>query len=217
MRYREGHCRTPWHLLPDRLDDDVTEDQAVCFIEADVERVGLIRFGFARAQATFTGRSAYDPRDWLELSIYGYLTRIRFSPRPEQETHRHVELIWLLRKLRPDFKPLADLKQHHTKALQALFREFVPLSRQLALFGAALLAMDGRQFKAVNTTHQHLTRATLEKSLKDIDEKVEQDLRNPDAATTAGGPQRGRASPRRLPPAENRAKLSQWLIHRIAT
>jgi transposase len=182
MRYIEGHCRTPRLLLPDLLDDYVTEENPVRFIDAYVASLDLVSLGFARAQAAFTGRPAYDPRELLKLSIYGDLHRIRSSRRLEREPHRHVELIWLLRKLSPDFKTMADFRKHHTQALQALFRAFVLLCRQLDLFGAELLAIDGSQCKAVNNKHKNLTPAKLEKARKDIDAKVAQYLRDLDAA-----------------------------------
>jgi hypothetical protein len=93
-----------------------------------------------------------------------------------------VALIWRLRKLRPDFKTIADFSKTHTTALQALFREFVRLCRQLDRFGAALLASDGSQFKAVHSTHQNFTQATLEQALKGIDAQVEQYWRDLDAS-----------------------------------
>jgi transposase len=182
MRYIEGHCRTQQLLLPDVIDDYVTEENPVRFIDAYVESLDLESLGVARAQAALTGRPAYDPRDLLKLYIYGYLNRIRSSRRLERETHRNVELIWLLRKLRPDFKTIADFRKHNTKALQALFREFVLLCKQLDLFGAELLAIDGSKLKAVNSKHKNFTKAKLEKALKDIDEKVAQYLRDLDAA-----------------------------------
>jgi transposase len=114
----EGDCRTQRLLLPDLLDDSVTEENPVRFIDAYGESLDLERLGFARAQAALTGRPAYAPRDLLRLYIYGYLNRIRSSRRLEREPHRHVELIWLLRKLRPDVKPMADFRKNNTKALQ---------------------------------------------------------------------------------------------------
>jgi transposase len=182
MRYIEGHCRTQRLLLPDVIDDYVTEENPVRFIDAYVEGLDLESLGVAQAHAALTGRPAYDPRDLLKLYIYGYLNRIRSSRRLERETHRNVELIWLLRKLRPDFKTIADFRKHNTKALQALFREFVLLCKQLDLFGAELLAIDGRKLKAVNSKHKNFTKAKLEKALKDIDEKMAQYLRDLDTA-----------------------------------
>jgi transposase len=182
MRYIEGHCRTQQLLLPDVIDDYVTAENPVRFIDAYVEGLDLESLGVARAQAALTGRPAYDPRDLLKLYIYGYLNRIRSSRRLERETHRNVELIWLLRKLRPDFKTIADFRKHNTKALQALFREFVLLCKQLDLFGAELLAIDGSKLKAVNSKHKNFTKTKLEKALKDIDEKIAQYLRDLDTA-----------------------------------
>jgi transposase len=182
MRYIEGDCRTQRLLLPDVIDDYVAEENPVRFLDAYVDGLDLERLGVARAHAALTGRPAYDPRDLLKLYIYGYLNRIRSSRRLERETHRHVELIWLLRQLRPDFKTMADFRKHNTKALQALFREFVLLCKQLDLFGAELVAIDGSKLKAVNSKHKNFTKAKLEKALKDIDEKMAQYLRDLDTA-----------------------------------
>jgi transposase len=146
-----------------------------------VESLDLVRLGCARAQAACTGRPADDPRDVLTLSIYGDRNRIRSSRRLARETHRHVERSWLLRQLRPDVKTIADFRKHHTKALHALFRALVLLCRQVELFGAALLAIDGRTCKAVTNNHQHFTPATLEKALKDSDAQVEPSGRDLDA------------------------------------
>jgi transposase len=176
MSYIDGYCRTQRLLLPDVLDDYVTEEHPVRFIDAYVESLDLERLGFARAHAVLTGRPGYDPRDLLTLYIYGDLNRIRSSRRLERETHRNVELIWLLRKLQPDFETMADFSKHHTTALQALFRECVLLCKQLDLFGAELLAIDGSKFKAVNSKHKNFTKAKLAKALQDIDEKVKQYL-----------------------------------------
>jgi len=147
-----------------------------------VERLDLLSLGFARAQAAFPGRPAYDPRALLKLSLYGDLNRLSASRRLEREPHRQVEFLWLLRKLRPDFKPIADFRTKNPTALHALFRECVLLCKQLDLCGAALLAIAGSTCKAVNHHHKHCTPATLEQALKDLDAKVEPDLRDLDAA-----------------------------------
>jgi transposase len=83
MRYIAGHYRTQRRLLPDFIDDDVTEENPVRCIEAYVERLDLERLGVARAQPALTGRPAYNPRDLFKLYISGYLNRIRSSRRLE--------------------------------------------------------------------------------------------------------------------------------------
>jgi transposase len=180
MSSSEGHCRTQWRLWPDRLDDAVPAEKPVRVMAAEVASLELARLGCARAHAAFTGSPAYAPREVLTRSISGDLHRSRASRRRARATHRHVELRWLLRKLRPDFKPLADVRKQHPKALHALCREVVLLGRQVARFGAERLASEGRKCQAVNTTHTPLTPATREQALQAIDAQVEQSWRDLD-------------------------------------
>ena len=101
-----------------------------------------------------TGRPGYAPADLLKLYIYGYLNRVRSSRRLEAETHRNIEVIWLLRHLKPDFKTIADFRRDNRNAFRHVFREFVLLCRQLDLFGRELLAVDGTRIKAINRDAQ---------------------------------------------------------------
>src|SRR3954447_22965321 len=104
--------REPW-----AVDDYVAADNPVRFIEAFVDSLDLAAAGFARVQPKATGRPGYAPADLLKLYIYGYLNRTRSSRRLEAETHRNIEVIWLLRHLRPDFKTIADFRRINHKAL----------------------------------------------------------------------------------------------------
>ena len=89
--------------------------------------------GFQRVQPSDKGRPDYDPADLLKLYIYGYLNHIRSSRRLEVETHRNLEVIWLLRQLRPDFKTIADFRRDNRRAFRAMFRQFVQLCCELDL------------------------------------------------------------------------------------
>jgi len=150
MRYIEGSCRHQQLMFPETVEQYISEENPVRFIDAFVDRLDLESLGIERAQPAATGRPSYDPKDLLKLYIYGY--RIRSSRRLEQETHRNVELMWLLRMLRPDFKTIADFRKDNLKGLKGLFRQFVLLCKELDLFGAELIAIDGSKFKAVNST-----------------------------------------------------------------
>src|SRR3954465_11591248 len=103
-----GLDRSQLLLLPEAVDDYVGPDNPVRFIEAFVDQLDLQGAGFVRVEAKATGRPGYDPADLLKLYIYGYLKRVRSSRRLEAETHRNIEVIWLLRHLKPDFKTIAD-------------------------------------------------------------------------------------------------------------
>ena len=129
-----------------------------------------------------TGRPGYDPGDLLKLYLYGYLNRIRSSRRLELETHRNLEVIWLLRRLQPDFKTIADFRRDNRRAFRQVFRSFVKLCRELDLYGRELLAVDGTRIKAVNSRERNFTRANLKHRLKKVDERLERYLKEMDEA-----------------------------------
>ena len=131
------------------------------------------------------------PGDLLRLYLYGYLHRIRSSRRLEQETHRNVELMWLLRRLTPDFKTIADFRRDHPAALKGVGREFVLLCRRLDLFGGELLAIDGSKFRAVNARDRSYTPARLATLQRDIDHTIARYLRELERQDQARGGHRG--------------------------
>jgi transposase len=191
MTYITGHDRSQLLLLPEAVDDYVGSDNPVRFIDAFVDGLDLAAAGFGRVEPKVTGRPAYAPADLLKLYIYGYLNRVRSSRRLEAETHRNIEVIWLLRHLKPDFKTIADFRRDNRNAFRQVFREFVLLCRQLDLFGRQLLAVDGTRIKAVNNKDRNFTRASLNQFIKAADAKLEDYLQRLDKSdateSTAGG------------------------------
>ncbi len=177
MAYIAGPDRTQAVLLPEVLDDYVGADNPVRFLDAFVAQLDLDALGFQRAVPAETGRPGYDPGDLLRLYLYGYLHRIRSSRRLEQETHRNVELMWLLRRLTPDFKTIADFRRDHPAALKGVCRECILLCRRLDLFGGELLAIDGSKFRAVNARDRSYTPARLATLQRDIDRTIAHYLR----------------------------------------
>lgn len=177
MAYIAGTDRTQAVLLPDVLDDYVTLDNPTRFLDAFVAQLDLGGLGFQRSLPADTGRPGYDPGDLLRLYLYGYLHHIRSSRRLEQETHRNVELMWLLRGLRPDFKTIADFRRDHAEALKGVCREFILLCKRLELFGGELLAIDGSKFRAVNARDRSYTPARLAKLQRDIERTIARYLR----------------------------------------
>ena len=172
MAHLSGHDRSQLLLLPEAVDDYVGPDNPVRFIEAFVDELDLAEAGFIRVVPKATGRPGYDPADLLKLYIYGYLNRVRSSRRLEAETRRNIEVIWLLRGLKPDFKTIADFRRDNRAAFRPVFRAFVLLCRQLDLFGRELLAVDGTRIKAVNNKNRNFTRAALSTFVQQADEKL---------------------------------------------
>ncbi len=138
-----GSDRSQSLLLPPEIDDYVGADNPVRFIDAFVDGLDLSAIGFVRATPERTGRPGYYPGDLLKLYIYGYLNRVRSSRRLEVETHRNLEVIWLMRQLRPDFKTIADFRRENREAFKGVFRQFCDPLRRIE-FVRARAACGGR-------------------------------------------------------------------------
>lgn len=187
MSHLRGADRSEVQLLPPCLDDYVAADSACRFIDAYVEGLDFQVLGFVRAEAAATGRPGYHPADLLKLYLYGYLNRIRSSRRLEAEAGRNLEVIWLLRGLRPDFKTIADFRKDNRAAFKPLFKQFNLLCRKLGLFGAELVAIDGSKFKADSSGSRRYTPEQLRELIAKIENRIDDYLSRCDDQDDEGG------------------------------
>jgi len=167
----KGESRTQATLFPERIDDYIDEENPVRVVDVFVDSIDLADIGFKTIPAD-TGRPAYHPSTMLKLFIYGYLNRVQSSRRLEREAGRNVELMWLLERLAPDFKTIADFRKNNGKAIRKVCREFVLICRKLNLFADAFVAIDGSKFKAVNTRDKNFTKAKVKRRLEQIDQSI---------------------------------------------
>jgi len=185
MNHRTGLDRSQTLLFPERLEDYIGPENPVRFLDAFVGSLPLHVLGFAKAQVAATGRPPYDPAALLKLYLYGYLHRIRSSRLLEAECQRNVEVIWLLGKLVPDHKTIADFRKDNLQPLRAVSRQFTLLCRQLKLFGGELLAVDGSKFGAVNARDQNYNAARLEELIARADARLAEYLEQLDRTDAA--------------------------------
>ncbi len=169
-------------MLPESLDDYVSDTNPVRVIDVFVDELDLVSLGFESATPADTGRPAYHPAILLKIYIYGYLNRIQSSRRLERETQRNVELMWLTGRLMPDFKTIANFRKDNSKAIRGVCRQFVVLCQQLGLFGENLVAIDGSKFKAVNNRDRNFTSAKLKRRMEEIESSISRYLTALDAA-----------------------------------
>ena len=207
MTHIAGFGRDQLLLLPEAVDDYVEVDNPVRFIEAFVDGLDLAGAGFARVEAKATGRPGYAPGDLLKLYIYGYLNRVRSSRRLEREAQRNIEVIWLVRGLKPDFKTIADFRRANCGAFKSVFRQFVLLCRRLDLYGRELLAVDGTRIKAVNNKDRNFTRSSLRAFIRAADERLNEYLERLDHGDVEDGATNGGARTKNL--AEKIAALGE--------
>ena len=162
-RFVEGADRGQSTLFPECLEDWIGEDNPVRVIDVFVEELDLGGLGFDGVAPEATGRPSYHPSVLLKLYIYGYLNRVQSSRRLEREAGHNVEVMWLLGRLVPDHKTIADFRKDNGGAIRQVCARFVALCRTMGLLTQASVAIDGSKFKAVNNRDRNFTRAKMER------------------------------------------------------
>ena len=181
-RFVQGDDRGQSTLLPECLDDWVVENNPVRVIDAFVDALKLGELGFGGVDPADTGRPSYHPAALLKLYIYGYLNRVHSSRRLEREAGRNVEVMWLLARLAPDHKTIADFRRDNGPGIKKVCAQFVEVCRKLGLLAKASVAIDGSKFKAVNNRDKNFTKAKVERRRKQLEESVARYLAQLDTA-----------------------------------
>ncbi|MGB9204902.1 MAG: IS1182 family transposase [Terriglobales bacterium] len=175
MAYIEGEARGQHTLFPSTLDDLIPADHVCRVIEAFVEKLSMEKLGFVRAEPAETGRPGYDPRDLLKLYLYGYLHQVRSSRRLEAECRRNVEVMWLLGRLVPDYKSIAEFRRIHREAVSRAGSELVQWARQVGLVKGEWVAIDGSKFRAVASAATVREREAVKRYLDQLESVDEQE------------------------------------------
>lgn len=172
MAYIVGIDRCQATLLPATVDDYVEVDSPVRVIDAFVENLDVSALGFQRGTPAPTGRPGYDPSDLLKLYLYAYLNEVRSSRRIERECKRNVEVMWLVGKLVPDHKTIADFRRVNGDAIIATCRAFVLFCREQGLFTARLVAIDGSKVRAAASPLRVLDEARIGEEQEKLDKQI---------------------------------------------
>lgn len=184
-RFVEGADRDQASFLPARLEDYVSSDNPVRVIDAFVDELDLADLGFARVQPAVTGRPGYAPGTMLKLYVYGYLHQLTSSRKLEREAGRNIELMWLIGKLVPDFKTIADFRHDNPGAIQIACQRFVAICRALRLVGGGMVAIDGSRLRAVNTHEKNYTKGKLARRKAHVEESIARYLAELEEADSA--------------------------------
>jgi len=182
MRHIQGEDRHQKSLLPDSVEDFVDADNPIRVIDAYIGSLDVVSLGFDKAVPQSTGRKPYDPHDLLKLYVYGYLNRVTSSRRLETECHRNLEVIWLMRRLQPDFKTIADFRKDNGEAIRNACRSFIRFCRDANLLTAGVVAIDGSKFKSAASKDKMLTRKQLDRDRAKVLSDIEKYLSQLDSA-----------------------------------
>ncbi|SHJ93292.1 Transposase [Arenibacter nanhaiticus] len=185
MEYQQGENRHQLALYTTCLDDMVPHDNSVRFIDQFVDSINLQELGFQ--SLPFQGRPPYNPADLLKLYIYGYMNRLRSSRDLEKECHRNLEVIWLLKNLKPDHNTIARFRKDNPKAIKRVFRFSVEIAKNFNLIGGMLIAGDSTKLRAQNSKKNNYNKKKIQRHLEYIDNKLEEHNK---ALSTADGDQK---------------------------
>ncbi len=173
MSYIQGTDRDQL-CLPTCLEDMISADNPVRVIDAFVDMLDMESLGFHKHKPAHTGRPSCDPKDLLKLYLYGYFFSIRSSRRLMRECRRNVELFYLLRGLKPDFRTIADFRKDNPEAIRGAFIELVHLCTFLDLYDLSEdIAIDGSKFRAVNANKKMYNQEILNKKCERIQRKLD--------------------------------------------
>jgi len=166
MGFIQGEGRTQGTLFPVTLDELIPQDHLCRVIDAFVDRLDMAGLGFERAEPGETGRPGYDPRDLLKLYPYGYLQQVRSSRRLENECRRNVEVMWLVNRLTPDHKSIAEFRRIHSEAVTQVGSRVNSFARSLGLIRGEWVAVDGSKFRAVSSVGSVREREAVKRYLE---------------------------------------------------
>jgi transposase len=173
MKFIQGHNRNQINLFPVSLDQSIDPENEVRVIDLFVESLSIKDYGF-RTVFPENGRPAYHPEDLLRLFIYGYLNKIRSSRDLEKECKRNIEVMWLLKSLKPDHNTIANFRRDNPKAIKKVFRATVQIARHFDLIGGKLIAGDSTKLRAQNSKKNNFNQAKIDRHLAYIDNKLEE-------------------------------------------
>jgi transposase len=156
-------------------------------IDIYVAKLDFVRLGFDKAVPKGIGHPSYDPADQLKLFLYGYFQRTRSSRCLEAECQRNIEVMWLINRLKPDFKTIADFRKNNKPAFIATCRAFVQFCRTVGLIAGELVAVDGSKFQAVASSRRHMNLKRLKHQEQKLDKRIAQYLAEPDKADKTEG------------------------------
>ena len=176
MTHVTGPSRYQTTLFAESLDELIGQDHPVRVIDAFVDSLDLGQLGFKKVIAEATGRPPYAPGDLLKLYVYGYLNRVRSSRMLEREARRNIEVLWLVNRVSPTYKTIADFRKDHAPAIIGVCREFIRFCRGQQLFGAELVAIDGSKIEAAASRKQVVTPKRLAEQMAVMDKKIGQYL-----------------------------------------
>lgn len=164
-----------YSLIPMCYDEMISEDNPVRVLDAFVDSLDMKQLNFKNSdrKINLAGRPSYNPKDLLKLYLYGYFNGIRSSRKLAKECERNIEVFWLIKELKPDFRTISEFRKDNINSMKYVFKEFSILCDSLDLIGKEIVAIDGSKFRANNGRKKNYTKGKLEKQIKYYEENIQ--------------------------------------------
>ena len=174
MQHIQGISRH--QLQMSSLEDKITADNPVRFIDAFVNHIDPVKIGFQPKILKTEGRPNFRLEVFLKLYLYGYLNGVRSSRRLEKECFRNIEVQWLLEAIYPNYHSIADFRKDNPKALKQLFKLFVSFLKDAELIAGDTIAIDGTKSRAHNSKKANYNQKKIDKHKEYIQAKSQEYL-----------------------------------------
>ena len=171
MKFIQGQNREQTYLFPVSLGEAVDPENEVRLIDVFIDSLKIDEFGF-KVDFVENGRPAYHPTDLLKLYIYGYMNKVRSARDLEKECKRNIEVMWLLKCLKPDHNTISNFRRDNPKAIKKVFRETVKIAKYFNLIGGTLIAGDSTKLRAQNSKKNNFNQKKIDRHLEYIENKL---------------------------------------------
>lgn len=172
----EGAQREQMILFPITLEDMITSNNEVRIIDSFINHLDIERLGFNKVKPNQKGTNHYSDADLLKLYIYSYRHKLRSSRKIEEQCGINVEVIWLMKGIKPNFRTISEFRKEHAKDIKKIFVELIKFCNKIGLINE-LQSQDGVKIKAVNSKEKNYTLNKLDDHIKRIEDSVERYLK----------------------------------------
>lgn len=170
-------------LFPQRIDENIAEDDPVRVVEAVIESLNLEDFKKLYRER---GRSPYNPKMLLKVVIYAYMNNIYSCRKIEKQLLRDIHFIWLAGYNKPDFITINRFRNRVKNEINNLFTQLVLILAEKGLVSLDVEYIDGTKIESKANKYTFVWRKTVEKNraklmdkiavlLSQIDEAIAQD------------------------------------------
>lgn len=170
MHYQQGKNRE--QVFMTSLSSMVVFDSWARLVDVFVDALPIEEMGFQHSTLNKEGNLPYHPGDLFKLLLYGYRHGIRSANKLHEATLINVEVMWLLKGLRPSARTINYFRSNNTKAIEQAHRHFVKLLKSWKLIDGSAVALDGVKIRGQNSLKLNFNAKKIERHLEYIENKM---------------------------------------------